>query len=250
MEIRSAQLQKSVYYNEDSMKMKKAFLFLIIINFVIAISGQAINLDSIFEPKLCGEIFRMKTGTLGEQFYNNDWTESDIKLTTGETAVNKLLKYNAFMDEVIWLQADGLRQVQLEKHFIDEVYLKNGKGGSVVFKRMLIKLPRMTDSDDIFVEVLSEKSASLYVFRNVVIQGTVDRIENGVLYSYDRLVSQPVYILSLPDKGTVTFQKIGRSALLKALPEAYKTTVIEIIQRNHLAVRNEDDLIKLVSLIN
>ena len=230
--------------------MKKAFLFLIIINFVIESSGQSINLDSIFEPKLCGEIFRMKTGTLGEQFYNDDWTESDITLTTGETAVNKLLKYNAFMDEVIWLQADGLRQVQLEKHFIDKVCLKNYKGRSIVFKRMQLKLPRMSDTADIFAEVLSEKSASLYVFRNVVIQGTVDKVENGVLYSYDRLVSQPVYIISLPDKGTVTFQKVGRSALLKALPEAYKAAVIEIIQRNHLSLRNEDDLIKLVSLIN
>jgi len=230
--------------------MKRAFLYLIIIHFGIALNGQAINLDSIFESKLCGEIFRMKTGILGEQFYNDDWTESDIKLITGETAVNKLLKYNAFMDEVIWLEADGLRQVKLEKHFIDEFCLKNYKGGSIVFKRMQLKLPRMTDTADIFVEVLSEKSASLYVFRNVVIQGTVDRVEDGVLYSYDKLVSQPVYILSFPDKETVTFQKIGRNALLKALPNAYKTIVTEIIQRDHLSVRDEDDLIKLVSLIN
>lgn len=230
--------------------MKRAFLYLIIIHFGIALNGQAINLDSIFEPKLCGEIFRMKTGILGEQFYNDDWTESDIKLITGEMAVNKLLKYNAFMDEVIWLEADGLRQVKLEKHFIDEFCLKNFKGGSVVFKRMQLKLPRMTDTADIFVEVLSERSTSLYIFRNVVIQGTVDRVEDGVLYSYDKLVSQPVYILSFPDKGTVTFQKIGRSALLKVLPNAYKTIVTEIIQRNHLSVRDEDDLIKLVSLIN
>jgi hypothetical protein len=108
----------------------------------------------------------------------------------------------------------------------------------------------MTDSTDIFVEVLSEKTVSLYVSRNVRINGNIKRVENGILYSYDTLVPQPVYILKLPGGITITFKRIWTSALLKALPEEYKTTVKKIIQQNYLSVRSEKDLIKLVGLIN
>jgi hypothetical protein len=230
--------------------MKRAFLYLIIIFWGIVVNGQTINLDSIFGPKLSGEIYQKKTGMMGKQFYNDDWTESDIKLSSGELAVNKLLMYNELMDEVIWLQADSFRQIKLEKHFIDEFCFKNYNGKSVRFKRIKAKLPSMMDSTDIFVEVLCEKTASLYVFRNVRINGNINSVEDGVLYSYDKLVPQPVYILILPDKKTITFKTIRRGVLLKALPEEYKTTVKEIIQQNYLPVRSENDLIKLVNLIN
>jgi hypothetical protein len=230
--------------------MKRALLFLLIVNFSAASGGQTIDADSIFEPKLCGEIYRMRTGTAGEQFYNDDWTESDIRLSSGETVVNKLLMYNALIDEVIWFDTDSMRQVKLEKHFIDGFCFKDYKGRPVLFKRARLMLPHMTDTTDTFVEVLSEDAASLYVFRNIIIQGTVDRVEGGLLYSYDRLVPQPVYILTLPGKETVTFRKIKRSVLMKALPEEHKDAVSEIILQNHLSVTNENDLIKLVSLIN
>lgn len=214
------------------------------------INGQNVNLDSIFVPELSGEIYLKSTGIAGKQFYNDDWAESDIKLSTGELVFNKLLKYNELLDEVIWLQAEIPRQIKLEKHFIDEFCFRNDKGESVRFRRIQIKLPQMTDTADIFVEVLSEKTASLYVFRNVRINGNIKSVEDGVLYSYDTVMPQPVYILKLPRGITVTFKRIRRSALLKALPEEYKTAVKKIIQQNYLSVRSENDLIKLVRLIN
>lgn len=230
--------------------MKGTFLYLIIMHFGVALSGQTVDPDTIFEPKLCGEIFRMKTGTIGEQFYNVDWAVGDIKLNTGEMAVKKLLKYNAFMDELIWLQTDSLWQVKLEKHFIDEFCLRNYYGRSVLFRRIRLKLPRMTDTADVFLEVLTEKNASLYVFRNVIIQGTVNRVIGGIQYSFNKLVPQPEYILILPGGGRYTFKKIGRIALLKALPEDYRAVVNEIIRQNNLSLMDENDLVKLTDLID
>ena len=230
--------------------MKRTFLYLIILFSGSAINGQSLNLDSIFEPKLSGEIYHKQTGMIGKQFYNDDWTEGDIKLSSGELVVNKLLKYNELMDEVIWLQADSSRQIRLEKHFIDEFCFKNYNGKYIRFKSIKAKLPPMTDSTNIFVEVLSEKATGLYVFRNVRINGKISTVEGGVLYSYEKLVPQPVYILILPDKKAVTFKKIKERILLKALPEEYIPTVKGIIQRNDLSVRSENDLIKLVDLIN
>ena len=230
--------------------MKRAFLYFIISLSGSVISGQTINLDSIFEPKLSGEIYKKTTGIAGNQFFNDDWAESDIKLSTGELVFNKLLKYNELLDEVIWLQPDIPRQIKLEKYLIDEFCFKNYKGESVRFKRIQIKLPQITDSTDIFVEVLFEKTISLYVFRNIRINGNIKRVENGILYSYDTLVPQPVYILKLPEGKTISFKKIKRSVLLKDLPGEYKSVVKKIIQENNLSIQSEKDLIKLVGLIN
>lgn len=108
----------------------------------------------------------------------------------------------------------------------------------------------MTDSTDIFVEVLSEKTFSQYVFRNFRINGSIIRVENRVLYSYDTLVPQPVYILKLQVGKTVAFKKIKRSVLLKKLPGEYRSIVKKIIQESNLSIRYEKDLIKLVELIN
>ncbi len=230
--------------------MKKTFFYLIIIFSCSSINGQTVNPDSIFAPRLSGEIYEKQKGLTGKQFYNDDWAEGDIKLGNGEIARNKLLKYNELMDEVIWMQADSSRQIKLEKHFIDEFCFKNYNGRSVRFIRMKTKLPAMTDSSDIFVEVLSEKKASLYVFRNVIINGTINTVEDGVLYSYNKLEPRPVYILKLPDSKTVTFNRIKKSAILKAMPEEYRITIKGIIQKNNLSVRSEDDLGKLVEMIN
>jgi hypothetical protein len=230
--------------------MARAILYFILIFFVADIYGQTINLDSIFEPRLCGEMFHLRTGVRGKQFYNDAWAVSDIKLSSGEWVFNKKLKYNGLMDDVIWLQTDSFRQIKLEKNFIDEFCFKDYSGKSVRFKRIKMKLAQVIDSSDIFVEILAEKKASLYVFRNVKIEGTDNHIEGGVLYSYDILVPRPLYILNLPDGETVSFKKIRRRILLNALTDKYKTIFRNIIQHNHLTMRTEDDLVKLIDLLN
>jgi hypothetical protein len=229
--------------------MARVFLYLILIYFGADINGQTINPDSIFEPRLSGEMFHIRTGVRGKQFYNDDWAASNIKLSTGEWVFNKKLKYNGLMDEIIWLQTDSFRQIKLEKHFIDEFYFKDYSGKLVRFKRIRIKLSQLIDSSDIFVEVLAENKALLYVFRNIKIEGTDNVIEGGELYSYDLLVPRPLYILNLPDGETVYFRKIRRRILLNTLNDNYKTIFRDIIQHNHLIMRTEDDLTKLTNLL-
>lgn len=230
--------------------MKKVFLICLIIECMPSIYGQSINLDSIFEPKLSGELFYMKGGTVGKQFYDDNWINGDIKLKSGEWVFNKKLKYNTFMDEVIWLQVDSFRQIKLEKHFIDEFCFKNPHGDTIRFIRIPFKLDPLMASTDIFVQVLCEKKASLYVFRNVKPVGTITKYIDGVNCSFDRLLPRPVYILNLPDHKKVVFKKIRNSVLLRSLPEEYKTSVRELIHQNHLSIRKENELVHLVGMIN
>jgi hypothetical protein len=228
--------------------MKRALLYLLLLCCDSAIYAQSINMDSIFEPKLRGEIFHIQKAVEGNQFYSNEWIMSDIKLSSGEIVFNKQLKYNILLDDIIWLKPNGYEQVKLEKHFINAVYFKNYNGKDIYFKKIRAKLPSMLDSTEIFVEVIAEKAASLYVFRTVRIEGTVNNVD-GIDRYLDRIVPEPIYILLLPDRQTCIFKKISKHSLIKALPEKYKSSVKDRIQQNHLAIRNENDLTKLVDLI-
>jgi hypothetical protein len=228
--------------------MKRTLLYILFLSLGSAIYAQSVNLDSIFEPKLRGEVFHVQKAVEGNQFYSNDWITSDIKLSSGEIVYGKQLKYNILLDEIIWLKPNGFEQVKLEKHFIDAFYFKNYNGKDICFKRILSKLPQMLDSTDIFVEVLAEKAASLYVYRTVRIEGTVNNV-NGIDRYKDKIVPEPKYILVLPDRQTCEFKKISKHSLIKALPEKYRSSVKDIIQQNHISIRTEDDLSKLVGLI-
>ncbi|MEI6061341.1 MAG: hypothetical protein WCR72_11575 [Bacteroidota bacterium] len=228
--------------------MKKLFLYILFLGFGSAAQAQSVNLDSIFEPKLRGRIYQAKTGIEGNQFYNNEWSVSDIRLVSGETVFKKQLKYNVLLDEVIWLQAGTYNQVKLEKQFINEFSLENEKGEIGWFRRIHTKLPSMVDSADIFVQVLSEKAFALCVFRAVRVEGAVHNV-NGVDLYIDKITPEPQYILVLPDRQTIFFKRISKRALAKALPEKYKSVFKEAIQLNRLSVRTEADLIKLVRLV-
>lgn len=226
--------------------MKITLICMFLLCCVSRLYAQSINIDSIFEPKLRGEIYQPKTGIEGNQFYNDNWTAANIKLNTGEIVTNKLLKYSMFEDQLIWLPAGSFRLVKLEKHFIDEFTFINQSGTTTRFKRKRVKLASMSDSTDIFVEVLTEKAAGLFVFRTVRIENATSNL-NGELFSVKKLVPQPVYILIFPDRQTISFRSINKRVLLKVTPEKYKAILKTTFEKEHLSVRNENDLCRIAS---
>lgn len=206
-------------------------------------------LDSIFEPKLTGEAFIAKVGMIGRQFFNDEWAESDIKLTTGEKVSNKLLKYNGYLDEVVWLMPEFFKQVKLDKFAIDEFVFKNYFGKSIRFKRINIKQMFISDSTDIFAEVAIESNLSLYIFRKIRIEGTVTKDSKGANYSFDQLESAPVYYLKLRNNNFSTLQRLNRRALLHLFPEQ-KTAIRKLLRQNFQRLKTESDLVEVVNLLN
>jgi hypothetical protein len=230
------------------MKLKLILPIFIILS-QTCLFGQIINPDSVFEPKLCGKLYEMPTGYKGSQYYNAEWANADILLSNGEMAVNKLVKYNGFIDELIWKNTMNLMEVKLEKHFVDGFELKNYQGKTIHFKRLMVKLPLIADSSELFVEVLAEHSASCYVYRKIVIKGYDLKDIEGKTYISNDLIAQPQYILILPDKQVVIFKHISKHAVLKALPEKYRISAKSLLQKNHIPLRSEENLKTLSELI-
>lgn len=230
------------------MKLKLLILFFLL-HLSTTLCGQIVTLDSIFEPKLCGTIYEMAGGYKGSQFYNNEWANADILLSSGEIVSNKLLRYNGFTDDVIWKNNVELVEVKLEKHFINEFVFKNFNGKLIRFKRIPAKLPGIVDSTEIFAEVLAESKSLCYVYRKIMVKGYDLKEVNGLTYISDNLVAQPQYLLVLPDKETVVFRHISKRGILKALPEKYRISAKDQLQKNHLQLKNEDNLKVFVELM-
>ncbi len=229
------------------------FLMLLLTSNSILYSQESFSdqlvLDSIFEPKLTGEAYIAKAGMIGRQFFNDEWAESDIKLTTGEKVSNKLLKYNGYLDEIVWLTPENFKQVKLDKYAIDEFVLKNYFGNSLRFKRINIKQMFISDSTDIFAEVVIESNVSLYIFRKIGIAGTITKDSKGGFYSFDQLESAPVYYLKLTNSGYANLQRLNRRSLLHLFPEQ-KTAIKKLLRQNHQQLKTESDLVEVVNLLN
>lgn len=229
------------------------FLMLLLTSNSILYSQESLSdqlvLDSIFEPKLTGEAFTIKSGMIGRQFFNDEWADSDILLSTGEKVSNKLLKYNGYLDEVVWLTPEFFKQVKIDKFAIDEFVFKNYFGKSIRFKRINIKQMFISDSTDIFAEIVIESNLSLYIFRKIGIAGTVNKDSKGGIYSFDQLESAPVYYLKLTNNGYANLQRLNRRSLLHLFPEQ-KTAIKKLLSQNRQQLKTESDLVEIVNLLN
>ncbi len=225
--------------------MNKFMIFALLILLQISGYGQITTSDTAFQPRLCGILYVSGPKTDGSPYYNDEWINSDILLSNGEMVTNKPLKYNAYIDEVIWFCQEKSVQIQLEKHFIDRFYLIQGK--TVCFKRIYVPASLTGDTLEIFAEVLYEGRMSLYAKRQVVVGGTVTQTKEAASYIYDKLVAKPRYYLVLPSHEVVMLKQISRRTVLKALPLSYRNIVKEILGAHHLRLHTENDLVDLLT---
>jgi hypothetical protein len=213
------------------------------------VPGKASEVKSIFSPKLTGETYIEKKGYKGEQFFNKDWLESDILLSTGEEIHGEKLKYNGLLDELIWVNTSNYRQFRLDKSFISDFWLKNGSGNTNHFKRMNVNEQNGDHSSDVFVEVGIEGKVSLFIQRRIKIVGEENDFQNGALYVIESLGPKPVYYIKTFSNKYMILSRISKNTFLKLFPER-KKDIAKIMNDHHLNLKTEYDLIQLIKILN
>ena len=207
------------------------------------------EVDSIFSAKLTGEFFYENKNYIGEQFFNKDWDEGNILLSTGEMIYGKYLKYNGLLDELIWLNTSNFGQFKLDKSYINEFWFKNLPESDLHFKRINVDDTSSIHIRDIFVQVKAEGKISLYIQRKISIIESVDVTKNNADYRYQKLETKPGYYIKLPSNQYFVLTKVRRIAFIRLFPEK-KKSINKIIRENHLNIRKEDDFTKLIELMN
>lgn len=220
-------------------------LILLMLSGTLISYGQGNAAETLFRPAVCGEVYVVPKDFSGKQYYNREWIPGDIVFTNGDTLHDMLLKYNGFTDELIWLDSSSFRQVKLEKHFISLFTMKYPDGKVSQFRRIVEKQAFTADSADVFVEVLCENVARLFVQRQIASRGVTTKYMEGRDYSFDDLRLQPRYMLILPNHPPIVFRIINKKTILRLLPAASREQAEAIMREYHLPLRNEKQLIQL-----
>ena len=234
--------------------MKNLYIIFIFIsafsvNAQTLLTNQLTENDSIFEPNLIGEIYHEPVKYVGNQYFYKDWTLGNILLTNGQKVLNKQLKYNGLLDELIWYNPVNIGTFKLDKAEISEFWLKKSAEEIVHFKQINLPETKEHQTSKIFVQVESEGKFSLYIQRKLRAIGEEDVFMNGHSYLFLTITPKAVYYIKLPSNKMVELNRINQYSLYKLVPE-YKTGIQKLLKTNHLKLRKENDLINLLILMN
>ncbi|MBN2480754.1 MAG: hypothetical protein JXB19_03370 [Bacteroidales bacterium] len=172
----------------------------------------------------------------GVQYFNT-WTSGNIKLINGEIIRDMTLRYDQYMDELLWLRHSDSAIGILNKSIVAgfDLFDTNGRLlGS--FEKIRINLAGM-GAIDAYLQVLAKGHVSLYAFRNVVKVIRESRTTNNTLYFIG--VNSVPWAVSLRRRSLLNTPGINREAMKG------------IIRSNRLILRNnEANLARAVSIYN
>jgi hypothetical protein len=234
--------------------MKYCIIFVFLFSF-ISTEAQLVDkdknlTDSISQTKLTGETWFEQKGYKGEQFFNKTWMLSDIILTTGETVYGVEVKYNGFLDELIWVNPTLNQQFKLDKQLIKEFSLKTKQGQLTHFKRLKIIKPGSTNrQSDLFAEVEVEGKISIYIQRKISVVNTDYITIDGIPSQEEIIKPTPQYFLKFLSSDFMQLEKIKLKLLMQLLP-TQKQQIDLVMRKNNLKLKTEQDLVKLIKLLN
>lgn len=211
---------------------------------IVNYKGICDSIDfSRFESPLTGELLQVTDLTIGSQFYY-DWDSADITMNSGEVIHNKLLRYNGYINELIWQTPIDYKLVKLDKSDIKEVYFKKLHS---LFRQLKIK--EQNDTLVIFAEVLFEHKVIFYAYRKFKRTHSEISTNAGTSFSRDLIKNDTRYFLKLPDNNNLySFSNLKRRNLLSAFP-LYGIEIKKILRQSHISVNSEKDFVEALKVI-
>jgi len=164
-------------------------------------------------------------GYEGEQ-YLRDWAYGEINLKNGEVISNIILRYDRYMDELLWLRTNDYRKGLLNKSEIAgfRIY-KDGAYTEAIFVKKRIRLPYL-DTAEVFVHELVQGKLELFAYRNVKVEPVEFK-----LFDYTK------HVISTSENDYLI--RLRRKSLLD-LPFIDKTEMKKVLRQNRLAIRNNE----------
>lgn len=191
-----------------------------------------------FERKLVGKLFINQFISDNLQFYN-DWTIGEIIFNDSTIIKNKFLRYNGYIDGLLWLRENDYQVCVLNREDIAgfNLYNKNNEVFTT-FKNIMYKDWLTNDSAQVYMQVLTEGKISLYIHRRVRRETHTNKLyEHFVYYLYKDGVFHPL--------------KLGRVSLIRLFPEKEdKEKLRSILWKNKFRVKYEQDLVKAIEIYN
>ena len=222
----------------------KNILFILLITLFLQEQNNAQSVcsqDSMYlaieEPNLYGKLF-VNPYIGNETQYHLPWLYGDITLTNGQVAKNEYLRYNGFLDEILWIRSTDYKTVIIERNSIESCVLYDKSGSvSAKYRKEDVKDIIWEFEDDVFMQVLAEGQVELLIYRKVA----VIKYSDEIYYDFH-------YYTKTGE--TMTRFMPQRWKIYRILPQ-YKKELRSIIHKFHLnPKRSENDLILLFKELN
>ncbi len=229
-----------------------AFLFLILLNLQgNSQSREVIEVsEALRKPVLFGQVVESWPTVVGPQFFLPEWAEGSVLLNDGRVAEKIWLKYDALNDALIWFNQEANRQVVLDREVINAFSLLNGQTGETdYFRQLPLRNFGTGDRNQVFAQVLTEGSFSLYVLRQVEQRGVRERRHQRVTVEVPVIEPRPLYVILHPDEKITQFRRPRRSAVTGLIP-GKKKELQHLLSGQGLRFSHEDDLKRAIELIN
>jgi hypothetical protein len=189
-----------------------------------------------YELCLTGELFTPDFIVDGTTYFNSEWLPGDIYLSNGGVVRNKLIKYNGLLDELFWQEPKSKNTIKLDKEAILRFHFQNFNGDTAVyFKKIKVRRNNISDSSEVFGEVVNEGSLSLYILHDYKTAATELIRQNGKLLERTNYVEEPVYVFILTNNKTFVFKRLNRKKLYSISP-ANSEKIKEFLKTNRAGV--------------
>lgn len=194
--------------------------------------------SGIYENSIAGKPFFL-SGTYSEnEFYNSYWQNGTLIFENGSIVYNKSINYHLLTHKLLWIRPSDRGLIEIDKGTIKEFVIpSNDSEHKSLFRKIKIRKSNIDNPEDEYLQVLSQGTINLYVFRNLAIGINLQK-----LYPVDK------YYFEIEEGKIEQFKPSRR--LLFFIAGANKSLMKSIIRSNHFKIRRERDLIKTINLFN
>jgi hypothetical protein len=203
------------------------------------------------EAYLSGELFAPALPVDAMTYFNQEWLSGDIFLSNGEIVRNKLIKYNGLLDELFWQEPKSKNIIKLDKEAILQFHFQNLNGDtSVYFRKIKFKRNIITDSSEVFGEVVYDGTLSLFVLHTFFIERRELINMNGIPIEKDIYAEEPIYIFRFSNNKTFVTKSLKRNSLY-AFSRSNKDKIKEFLKANKIGkFINNSYLIRLTKFLS
>ncbi len=218
------------------------------VNPAYASSGNdQLTLD--YKAKLSGKVYEFAMDAEGDYYLAESWAMGDVVLLSGDKVASERLKYNAYLDELIWLSPRAQQAVQIDKRLVKQFSVNlSGEDQPRVFRRLFLRDGQAMHEDGKYAELLYDGDVSLFVNRRVVQSGERVKTVEGSLRAIPQLDADPVYYILMPDDQLKELNRLSRRSLQGMFPDQQQE-IRSLLRSEQRMIRSESDLVRAMSLI-
>jgi hypothetical protein len=187
----------------------------------VPLGAQAGNPDGQTpHAKLSGETFVFNLYASGSQYLFEEWTGGEVTLTTGAVVKADGLRYNGYLDELIWLNPAGSIPVMIDKSLVHGfvLYRPNDRE-PLVFEKITHRSWYATGPSVIYAQVIYRGEMSLMAYRNIRRTGDNTLFtESGITVREDIRPAHE-YFLITPEGRVHQIRKFSRRTFRRLFPD-------------------------------